>query len=578
MIGVLCPADEAATAEEFFQLFKTPWEFHQKGRSYDVVITTVSSVPECDARLRLVFGSITCSTDADWRVRPGAGQHGAVLEIAECQVPAYGDVLTFEGTDEGEACVLLEKRVAGFSRDFGNGRRGLRLGYDLFKEVQHLLSQGQPLEHSLVPTLDLHIDLVRRWILKVGLPLVEIPPLPAGSNFMVCLTHDIDFIGIRRHRFDHTMWGFLFRSTVGALWRYLRGRLRLERLTQCWAAAASLPLVHLGWKEDFWLPFDWYLEVEKGLGATYYLIPFKCRAGEHVASRHPERRATAYDVSDLSDWIQRLQNAGCEIGVHGIDAWHSAEKGKAERLRVSSFTEEPNVGIRMHWLLWDYDTPRNIEEAGYNYDGTFGYNDGPGYRAGTAQVYRPQGARQLLELPLHIQDGSLFCPSRLNLSETAAWELCIAFIAHVHTHGGALTVLWHDRSHGPERFWGDFYVRLLVRLKNSDIWFGTAGQIVEWFRARRSVTFERRLGYPGEERVFVRCCGTRPNRPFVLRVHNGPVEKLPTESGDTWNDVPWSGENEADVLALLQSQPVETPSSSPSAEAADIPFSEVAAK
>ena len=65
---------------------------------------------------------------------------------------------------------------------------------------------------------------------------------------------------------------------------------------------ASLPFVYAGWAKDFWEPFEWYLEVEKGLPATYFLIPFKRRAGEKVPGRHASRRATAYDVGDLSDW------------------------------------------------------------------------------------------------------------------------------------------------------------------------------------------------------------------------------------------------------------------------------------
>jgi hypothetical protein len=561
MIGVLCPADETATAEEFFELFKTPWEPHVAGRSYDVIITSGNSVPDINARLVLVFRSGTCSIDAEWGISLGACHEAAILEIGEFQVPVYGRVLTFQKIGEATACALLNGWVVGFSRALGNGCMGLRLGYDLFKEVQHLLSRGQPLEHSAVPTLDLHIDLVRRWILSAGLPLVEIPPVPARSRFMVCLTHDIDFIGIRRHRFDHTMWGFLFRAIVGALWRYLRGRLSADRLAQSWAAAASLPLVHLGWLKDFWLPFDWYLEAEKGLGATYYFIPFKSRAGEKVPSRNRERRAATYDISDLSDWIPRLQEAGCEIGVHGIDAWHSAEKGRAELLRISLATGGANLGIRMHWLLFNSDTARLIEEAGYDYDGTLGYNETPGYRAGTAQVYKPRGARRLLELPLHIQDGAIFFPQRLDLREAEAWKLCSVFIEHVRTHGGVLTILWHDRSHGPERFWGNFYLRLLRRLKDFDVWFGTASQVVEWFRARRAVTFERYLDSAGTERVVSRCEGVRPARPLILRIHRPLRERTPVESDATPSDVPWSGEHDVDVSALIHSEPIESPSS-----------------
>src|SRR4029079_14936825 len=113
----------------------------------------------------------------------------------------------------------------------------LRLGYDLFEEVRFLLSTGQPVEHAAIPALDLHIAMLRLWILDAGVPVVEIPPVPAGHDFAVCLTHDIDFVGIRRHFFDYTMWGFLYRSTVGALRDAMGRRLSMSRLLRAWRAA-----------------------------------------------------------------------------------------------------------------------------------------------------------------------------------------------------------------------------------------------------------------------------------------------------------------------------------------------------
>ena len=78
-----------------------------------------------------------------------------------------------------------------------------------------------------------------------------------------------------------------------------------------------LPFVYLGWARDFWWPFDWYLDVEKGLGATYYIIPFKRRAGENVDVPDASRRATAYDVRIFRRRLLRaLKEAGCELGVH----------------------------------------------------------------------------------------------------------------------------------------------------------------------------------------------------------------------------------------------------------------------
>src|SRR5439155_27317336 len=198
----------------------------------------------------------------------------------------------------GTVQATADAGVAGL-RFEADGSTVIRLGYDLFQEVRFLLTVGQPAEHAHVPALDLHIGMLRTWILNAGVPLVEIPPAPAGHRFMVCLTHDIDFIGIRRHRFDHTMWGFLYRSTIGALRNVLRGRLSATRLWPMWRAAASLPFVYLGWARDFWNPFPWYLEVEKQLPATYFVIPFKRRVGDRVPGRHAARRAAAYDVPEI---------------------------------------------------------------------------------------------------------------------------------------------------------------------------------------------------------------------------------------------------------------------------------------
>lgn len=547
MIGVLHNTSEATAVAEFFQLFKTPWEPYITGRSYEVVITTVGTVPEVDAKLLIVFGSAGNSLDPSCG-RLGVKETSPMLDSGSLRLPIYGGVLTFE-PDDAQACLFVGERTAGFWKIIGN-QRYLRIGYDLFREVAQLLSFGQPVQHARIPTLDLHIDALRVWILQAGLVLVEVSPMPASSSFIVCLTHDVDFIGIRYHRFDHTMWGFLFRATFGAALRFLRGRITLGHLVRCWIAALSLPLVQMGWRKDFWLPFTWYLEAEKNLPVTYYLIPFKGRAGDKVLSEHSERRATAYDVSDLPDWIHRLMEAGCEIGVHGIDAWHSVERGKEERRQITSFSEQAEVGIRMHWLLADAKTIPTLEEAGYSYDATAGYNETPGYRAGTSQVYRPAGAQQLLELPLHIQDGALFFPQRLDLRDHEAWNLCAEFIDHAETHGGTLTILWHDRSHGPERFWGDFYVRLIARLKALNVWFGTAGQVVDWFRARRAIIFERSRSNKGE--VIARYDGDAPERLFNLRIHRPEHETNGLRSAGSTIDTPWSGEsvNLSDLIRL----------------------------
>ena len=541
MIGVISKPDQAAVVEEFFELFKTPWEYYEPTRGYDVVVVTADEIPEVNARLLLVYGAGTKNTDARNGIAANSRHEGGLLECEETALPIYGHLATFRAEGKNVPCLQATIGVAGMRVGSMKGIVVLRIGYDLFQEVQFLLSAGQPVENARIPTLDIHIGMLRNWILGEGIPLLEIPPAPAGHAFAVCLTHDIDFVGIREHKFDHTMWGFLHRSTVGAVRNFMRQRISISRLLSTFRAAASLPFVYLGWAKDFWSPFEWYLQVEKDLPATYYLIPFKRRMGEHVQGSHAAWRATAYDVEDIRSWAATLEREGCELGVHGIDSWHSAEKGRLELARIADITGETAIGIRMHWLLQNANTGSVLDEGGYSYDSTAGYNETIGYRCGTSQVFRPLGAKTLLELPLHIQDGALFYHNRLDLSEPEAEIWCKDLIQNAGKFGGVLTVLWHDRSHGPERFWGDFYISLIQVLKSSDAWFATAAKAVSWFRKRREVRFDRLESADGTRAICIEE-GEETLPALCLRVYRPSVESDGLPSSDqcvNYTDISW---------------------------------------
>ena len=544
MIGVIAKPDQAPAVEEFFELFKTPWEPYRPECSYDVVVATADELPDVEARLLVVYGGGVKPRDREDGFVARARRTGGSLSYRGRPLPIYGELATFEAGRGAGVYVAAGDEAAGLKTSRLE-RTVVRLGYDLFREVELLLSVGQPPEWGSVPTLDLHIAMLREWILGAGITLVEIPPAPAGYQFMVCLTHDIDFAGIRNHLFDHTMLGFLYRATVGAVRNVARGRLSMTGLFRSWRAAASLPFVYLGWVKDFWEPFGWYLQAEQDLPATYFLIPFKRRPGERVGGRYPSLRAAGYDVAELAEWTATLLKRGCELGVHGIDAWHNPEKARDELRKIAAISGELRPGIRMHWLLRDEHTARVLEQAGYDYDASLGYNETVGYLCGTAQVFRPLSARSLLELPLHIQDGALFFRDRLDLSEAAAWKCSEDLIRLARTLGGVLTILWHDRSHAPERFWGDFYLRLVRTLRALDGWFGSAGQIVGWFRKRRAVRFERVRGADGSAWTRLRYRGEEICPPVVVRIFRPGASRV---------DVPWNGDKTFDLDELLRSE------------------------
>ncbi len=132
----------------------------------------------------------------------------------------------------------------------------------------------------------------------------------------------------------------------------------------------------------------------------------------------------------------------------------------------------------MHWLYFADESPQQLEDAGFDYDSTWGYNDAVGYRAGTSQVFRLPGTKHLLELPLTIMDTALFYPGRMGLTARAGAARCAGESSPKRARfGGTLVVNWHDRSLAPERLWGRPYRGVAATSRTGDrAWFATAGR------------------------------------------------------------------------------------------------------
>ena len=151
MIGVIAKVDQTAAVEEFFQLFKTPWEFYQPGRTYDVVVATAEDVPEVDVRLLVLYGAGLKATDTRNGMLARSRRRGGSLTYRSIQLPVYGEILTIEGNEAAIPCVSMGAEAAGLRICAGN-TTVMRLGYDLFDEVSHLLSVGQPVDNAHIPT------------------------------------------------------------------------------------------------------------------------------------------------------------------------------------------------------------------------------------------------------------------------------------------------------------------------------------------------------------------------------------------------------------------------------------------
>jgi hypothetical protein len=523
VIGVAVPAPERDIAAEFFELWKTPWEFFRTGQQYDVVICTSEELPCEAAALLMVFSGEQMPIDSEQKKQIKSHAGGFVVSDEGKRLPIYGTVVTFPDSPSGLLTRDATQEPVAYVSQRG-GATVLRIGYNLFTEVGFLLTDGQPRENSGIPTLDEHIGCVRGWIALAGIPLVEVPPVPEGYKFIACLTHDVDHPAMRNHWCDHTMFGFLYRATLGTFRDVHRRRKSLKSLRKNLEAVCALPFVYLGIAKDFWRGFDRYLEMEEG--STFFVIPRSNYAGRTTEGPAPILRGCRYEIDQLAAQLKRIVSAGGEIGVHGLDAWLDADEGRKERERVSQAVGLSEVGVRMHWLFFDSNSPALLEQAGFNYDTTVGYRETVGYRAGTAQAYKPPGATKLLELPLHVMDTALFYPSYLHLQEKEAERLVWRLIDDVERSGGALTINWHDRSIAPERLWEDFYRKLLRELRSRGAWMPTSRKAVAWFRSRRSAVVESTRSVGGTLRVQGRSDTTEQVPGFRIRIHKPRARSL----------------------------------------------------
>src|SRR4029453_10086645 len=178
MLGVISDPTEESAVREFFELFKIPWEFYRNQRQYQVVLCTGDAKPEpSSTRLLILYASEETEFDVRLKIETRLYDHETNLSLSAGSLPLYGSHATF--LHRGTKVLSSEDpgKTVGFV-DRLEHRLFASVGYDLFREVQCLLTRGQPPANAGTPTLELHIAFLRDLIVGCGIPLVEIPPLP----------------------------------------------------------------------------------------------------------------------------------------------------------------------------------------------------------------------------------------------------------------------------------------------------------------------------------------------------------------------------------------------------------------
>ena len=169
MIGVIAKEAHKAVVAEFFQLFKTPWEFWENNKTYSAVLSTLETIPKVNSDLLIVYSGKKMNTDTSDTDLSAEQYQNIALDLKGEILPIYGEVLTFNKIAKPLIRADNLSDAIGIEFDEG-GQKVFWLGYDLFDEIIFLLTTGQPVKNAPIPTLEIHAQLLRKLLLYGNCP------------------------------------------------------------------------------------------------------------------------------------------------------------------------------------------------------------------------------------------------------------------------------------------------------------------------------------------------------------------------------------------------------------------------
>jgi len=284
--------------------------------------------------------------------------------------------------------------------------------------------------------------------------------------YWLVLTHDIDVMSLKELPITgRTFWGFTYRCLVGNFFRFVKKKISLLQYLDSLKTFLFIPAIKLGLAKDpLKGSIQVMLDIERkyGVRSTLYFVPYAKRAGHKPDGKlAPSNRCVYYELADYKDLLVKLEEDGWEVGVHGIDAYHTLKDAQTEiQVIKDMLPEKKKIGIRIHWLYHKgQESWQILDSAGYYYDATLGWNDRIGYPEGIYRPFKPKNVSNLTVLPLNIQDGALLIYQKLSFDE--AWIQIKDILEKASQKQAVVTVLWHNNSYVVYRYWTDLYKKII---------------------------------------------------------------------------------------------------------------------
>ncbi len=282
------------------------------------------------------------------------------------------------------------------------------------------------------PLADQWLDRILRAADQAGWPRTELQSKAGflGAPFTLVLTHDVDYLPTEKNFGLPRLGRALARQIVSRRRPWDAWRVMMRYL-------GALPRR----RPYFELPLITAEEGERGAHSSFQVT---------VRRDHPVD--PSYDVRrrPIQEALHKLQASGWEVCLHGsYRASRTLGRLAAERRELEQVLGRPVWGHRQHYLNFHpAQLFVELENAGFKYDLSVGYNDRSGPRAGTLFPYRPYHVEagrphELWEFPFVLMDTTLATTYRFSASQ--ARDHVLSFLER---NRGCVGLIWHQEQLG----------------------------------------------------------------------------------------------------------------------------------
>ena len=342
-----------------------------------------------------------------------------------------------------------------------------------FLKCEDSLNPEQEPQANPLPVLDERVAEIKGEIVNFcvnnQLPGIFKSLWPGGKNLAISITHDIDIT--RKYGLNALARDF-FNADFGALKDHYQKSV---------------------FRENIYWNFEELLKLyrEKNIIATMFFI---CKPWEKFHYRYNIRK------SKYRKLFEAVSSDNHEIGLHTSRfAFDHPNRIRREKKKLEDVLGREVKGVRQHYLrllypkAWEY-----FETNNFLYDSSCGYNDSPGFRAGTSLPFQTfdferEQHHNLYEIPFSLMDYP-WKERRDNGSDMK--DIFRKITEPIEKTSGFLNLIWHPHNIVEEEF-KELWQYLLTYVEKKDAYKTSLGNIIDWWEKRSGVQL-RQFAYQSQ--------------------------------------------------------------------------------